>query len=184
MADRSAYEREAHEYISNIVEKRRAITEIKKLLLEAEKEEADAVRDLRVFSRTALLGGVDLTQLVTPYLTDESARKKIAHGKGKKPPEQDSSPGRGISDKWKRIIGAMVAGYPEYYSAADVQRLAAKSGIAVKPNTSRSQLLAYFGGGYLERDKDGRYRATPIAAREVNVPLGGQGPAPSITPTE
>ena len=155
--------------IKPIEEKQRSIEALEAKLAEARRDKAELVSQLRAVFDASLVTGIDITALVAPFLLDDSTLKRVERGKAKKAPQKGDRPGRGITDKWKRILSKVVEGYPNHFNASEIQRMAAAIGIQVKAQTMRAQLQAYFSGTYLERDSDGRYRATSVLARELGM---------------
>jgi len=180
MTDRERFVRKAKNYLAEIEISDQAIERLDNLKANEILNRDAKIQALRAFCEAAMMADVDLSDVIGQFAVDASVKKRIAHGKAKKPPKPGAPPGRGMSIKWQRIIAKMCAGYPQYYSAADVVRLAEEIGIVVKPNTARTQLMSYTAGGHVDRAMDGRYRATEIGAREVGVRLG----EPFVDPTD
>lgn len=143
-------------------------------LAEYEQARQGDVIALKALEETALAMGLDVPADPAVIQSDERIQKRIRIGRGKKPPSQNSRRGQGISPKWKMILIEMVKNYPHEFAAAEVARMARGLGFEVKDNTCRTQLIAYTGGGYLDRMANGKYRATEVCAREVDWPLGSR----------
>lgn len=140
----------------------------RKALAKADHERDVALEGVRTLEDAIRVLGYEVSS--TPAMNDPAVAQRVAMGKGKKPPKK-GTPLR-MSEKWKRIIGAMVEQYPDSFSQAATIRLAKGLGYEVQRNTARAQLLAYTGGGYAERMSDGSFRATQVAADALNLKLG------------
>jgi len=88
--------------------------------------------------------------------------------------QSDGVPKRGLSDRWKSVIGEMAAIHPKDFSLSDVAILTDKHGLKLSPDTLRGQMHHYVSESkFLERTTPGRFRVTLDGAVAAGVSLGG-----------
>ena len=85
--------------------------------------------------------------------------------------QEASVKGHSLSPQWRRVMSEMVMLYPRPFGYPELNQILASGGHKIKGATVRKQMQAFIANGYVERVKDGQFRATEQGAAKVGKKL-------------
>ena len=142
--------------------------------------DADSIRQLLETKRKAVAAARKQAEKAKKNVESLEAELKGAEefaeailGTNPSTPRLPESGNRGLSDKWKRVIGDLAQAHPKTFSLDEIGALAIQYGIKVTGDTLRGQMHHYSTESrYVERVGPGVFRGTLEGAAAAGVALG------------